>query len=262
MWPRRGGVAWRAGPSRAAAVGGAGAAAAAMYRALYSFRSAEPNSLPFAAGETFLLLERSNQHWWLVTRAGSGETGYAPASYLQRLQVSRTGRAAGPRPGRVRAGGGGGRAGRRVHRRGLGVPGLGSSSLRPLTGGGRGGQRGFPGRDRPRSGLCWGGWCGATQRTDWPACGPGSGASGSRWPRLGGAGCVVLADAVARCGGLQHAGTFWNIVFLPGVRMVSLKGGRRHLLWASRLETEVQRAPALRVRDKMKAQQLHREEVG
>uniref|UniRef100_A0A8C0ZJH5 NCK interacting protein with SH3 domain n=1 Tax=Cyanistes caeruleus TaxID=156563 RepID=A0A8C0ZJH5_CYACU len=26
-------------------------------------------------------------HWWLVTRAGSGETGYAPASYLQRLQV-------------------------------------------------------------------------------------------------------------------------------------------------------------------------------
>ncbi|KAM4769307.1 NCK-interacting protein with SH3 domain isoform 1-T1 [Cyanocitta cristata] len=58
-----------------------------MYRALYSFRSAEPNSLPFAAGETFLLLERSNQHWWLVTRAGSGETGYAPASYLQRLQV-------------------------------------------------------------------------------------------------------------------------------------------------------------------------------
>lgn len=60
-----------------------------MYRALYSFRSAEPNSLPFAAGETFLLLERSNQHWWLVTRAGSGETGYAPASYLQRLQVGR-----------------------------------------------------------------------------------------------------------------------------------------------------------------------------
>lgn len=75
----------RSGPRRAG-VAGAGAAAA-MYRALYSFRSAEPNSLPFAAGETFLLLERSNQHWWLVTRAGSGETGYAPASYLQRLQV-------------------------------------------------------------------------------------------------------------------------------------------------------------------------------
>ncbi|XP_070789724.1 NCK-interacting protein with SH3 domain [Pituophis catenifer annectens] len=58
-----------------------------MYRALYGFRSAEPNSLAFAVGETFLLLERSNQHWWLVTRAGSGETGYVPASYLQRLQV-------------------------------------------------------------------------------------------------------------------------------------------------------------------------------
>uniref|UniRef100_A0A8D0E7E5 NCK interacting protein with SH3 domain n=1 Tax=Salvator merianae TaxID=96440 RepID=A0A8D0E7E5_SALMN len=58
-----------------------------MYRALYGFRSAEPSSLAFAAGETFLLLERSNQHWWLVTRAGSGETGYVPASYLQRLQM-------------------------------------------------------------------------------------------------------------------------------------------------------------------------------
>lgn len=72
-----------------------------MYRALYSFRSAEPNSLPFAAGETFLLLERSNQHWWLVTRAGSGETGYAPASYLQRLQVGRVrGRVGGRASGR------------------------------------------------------------------------------------------------------------------------------------------------------------------
>ncbi|XP_054834446.1 NCK-interacting protein with SH3 domain isoform X1 [Eublepharis macularius] len=58
-----------------------------MYRTMYGFRSAEPSSLAFAAGETFLLLERSNQHWWLVTRAGSGETGYVPASYLQRLQV-------------------------------------------------------------------------------------------------------------------------------------------------------------------------------
>ncbi|KAF7249645.1 NCK-interacting protein with SH3 domain [Varanus komodoensis] len=58
-----------------------------MYRALYGFRSSEPSSLAFAAGETFLLLERSNQHWWLVTRAGSGETGYVPASYLQRLQT-------------------------------------------------------------------------------------------------------------------------------------------------------------------------------
>lgn len=68
-----------------------------MYRALYGFRSAEPNSLAFAVGETFLLLERSNQHWWLVTRAGSGETGYVPASYLQRLQVRQGGK------GRARA---------------------------------------------------------------------------------------------------------------------------------------------------------------
>ncbi|KAM6387195.1 LOW QUALITY PROTEIN: NCK-interacting protein with SH3 domain [Pluvialis apricaria] len=79
-----------------------------MYRALYSFRSAEPNSLPFAAGETFLLLERSNQHWWLVTRAGHGETGYAPASYLQQA-AGGPGRA-GPRglePAGVLAGRGG-----------------------------------------------------------------------------------------------------------------------------------------------------------
>lgn len=106
---------------------GAGAGAVAMYRALYSFRSTEPNSLPFAAGETFLLLERSNQHWWLVTRAGSGETGYAPASYLQRLQVGRAGL---------------GRAGAALP----GVPGLGGSSLASRS------QRGFPGC--PRLGLC------------------------------------------------------------------------------------------------------------
>lgn len=89
----RGAGVWAACPSPAPA---------AMYRALYGFRSAEPSSLAFAAGETFLLLERSNQHWWLVTRAGSGETGYVPASYLQRLQVRR---------GRRRA-----RAGRRRRR--------------------------------------------------------------------------------------------------------------------------------------------------
>uniref|UniRef100_A0A8C0GBR8 SH3 domain-containing protein n=1 Tax=Chelonoidis abingdonii TaxID=106734 RepID=A0A8C0GBR8_CHEAB len=94
-----------------------------MYRALYSFRSAEPNSLPLAAGETFLLLERSNQHWWLVTRAGSGETGYAPASYLQRLQV----RAAG--------GAGGDGLGASWRRQ------WGSSALSPAE----------------RDGLCWGG---------------------------------------------------------------------------------------------------------
>lgn len=90
---RRGDAAGRASAGRRGPAARSGTAA--MYRALYSFRSAEPNSLPFAAGETFLLLERSNQHWWLVTRAGSGETGYAPASYLQRLQVGRGRRARG-----------------------------------------------------------------------------------------------------------------------------------------------------------------------
>uniref|UniRef100_A0A8C0D1L1 NCK interacting protein with SH3 domain n=1 Tax=Balaenoptera musculus TaxID=9771 RepID=A0A8C0D1L1_BALMU len=57
-----------------------------MYRALYAFRSAEPNALEFAAGETFLVLERSSAHWWLAARARSGETGYVPPAYLRRLQ--------------------------------------------------------------------------------------------------------------------------------------------------------------------------------
>lgn len=58
-----------------------------MYRSLYSFRSAEPNSLHFAAGESFLILERSNKHWWLGSRCTSGETGYIPASYIEKIQV-------------------------------------------------------------------------------------------------------------------------------------------------------------------------------
>ncbi|KAM5147883.1 NCK-interacting protein with SH3 domain [Mantella aurantiaca] len=58
-----------------------------MYLALYAFRSPETNSLPFAAGETFLIVERSNQHWWLASRASTGDTGYVPASYLERIKV-------------------------------------------------------------------------------------------------------------------------------------------------------------------------------
>ncbi|XP_028907300.1 NCK-interacting protein with SH3 domain [Ornithorhynchus anatinus] len=58
-----------------------------MYRSLYAFSSAEPNSLRFGAGETFLILERSNEHWWLASRARSGETGYIPPAYLHRIQV-------------------------------------------------------------------------------------------------------------------------------------------------------------------------------
>ncbi|KAB5536755.1 hypothetical protein PHYPO_G00111030 [Pangasianodon hypophthalmus] len=56
-----------------------------MYRSLYAFKSKEPNSMPFAAGESFLILERSNQHWWLGSRCCSGETGYIPASYLEKI---------------------------------------------------------------------------------------------------------------------------------------------------------------------------------
>ncbi|KAM6981083.1 NCK-interacting protein with SH3 domain [Aplochiton taeniatus] len=58
-----------------------------MYRSLYAFRSAEPNSLHFAAGESFLILERSNKHWWLGSLCSSGETGYIPASYIEKIQA-------------------------------------------------------------------------------------------------------------------------------------------------------------------------------
>ncbi|KAM6927766.1 NCK-interacting protein with SH3 domain [Xenentodon cancila] len=58
-----------------------------MYRSLYAFRSAEPNSLHFAAGESFLILERSNKHWWLGSRSSTGETGYIPASYIEKIQA-------------------------------------------------------------------------------------------------------------------------------------------------------------------------------
>ncbi|XP_014023138.2 NCK-interacting protein with SH3 domain isoform X1 [Salmo salar] len=58
-----------------------------MYRSLYAFRSAEPNSLHFGAGESFLILEHSNKHWWLGSRCSSGETGYVPASYIEKIQA-------------------------------------------------------------------------------------------------------------------------------------------------------------------------------
>uniref|UniRef100_H2TVZ8 NCK interacting protein with SH3 domain n=1 Tax=Takifugu rubripes TaxID=31033 RepID=H2TVZ8_TAKRU len=58
-----------------------------MYRSLYAFRSTEPNSLHFAAGESFLILERSNKHWWLGSRCSSGETGYIPASYIEKIKT-------------------------------------------------------------------------------------------------------------------------------------------------------------------------------
>lgn len=73
---------------------------------------------------------------------------------------------------------------------------------------------------------------------------------------------MVLLDVATRCSGLQHTGTFWGVMFLPGLRIGSLKGGRRCLLWVSCLEIKVQGAPALQVRDKMNAQQLHPEEMG
>ncbi|XP_061423137.1 NCK-interacting protein with SH3 domain isoform X3 [Lethenteron reissneri] len=54
-----------------------------MYRALYDFRSAEANSLAFAAGEAFVILERSNQYWWLASKS-SGDVGYVPVTYIRR----------------------------------------------------------------------------------------------------------------------------------------------------------------------------------
>ncbi|XP_076858032.1 NCK-interacting protein with SH3 domain isoform X2 [Brachyhypopomus gauderio] len=58
-----------------------------MYRSLYAFKSTEPNSVHFAAGESFIILERSNKHWWLGSLCSSGETGYIPASYVEKIQA-------------------------------------------------------------------------------------------------------------------------------------------------------------------------------
>ncbi|XP_059505528.1 NCK-interacting protein with SH3 domain-like isoform X4 [Stegostoma tigrinum] len=59
-----------------------------MYRALYTFHSAEPHSLHFTAGESFVILERSNQHWWLASKSSTGEVGYIPASYIIKDQLN------------------------------------------------------------------------------------------------------------------------------------------------------------------------------
>ncbi|XP_072438909.1 NCK-interacting protein with SH3 domain isoform X2 [Chiloscyllium punctatum] len=59
-----------------------------MYRALYTFHSAEPHSLHFTAGESFVILERSNQHWWLASKSSTGEVGYIPASYIVKDQLN------------------------------------------------------------------------------------------------------------------------------------------------------------------------------
>ncbi|XP_016381827.1 NCK-interacting protein with SH3 domain isoform X2 [Sinocyclocheilus rhinocerous] len=56
-----------------------------MYRSLFAFSSAERNALRFPAGDSFLVLERSSAHWWLATRCSSGETGYIPAAYLEKI---------------------------------------------------------------------------------------------------------------------------------------------------------------------------------
>ncbi|XP_072328088.1 NCK-interacting protein with SH3 domain isoform X3 [Scyliorhinus torazame] len=59
-----------------------------MYRALYTFHSAEPHSLHFTAGESFVILERSNQHWWLASKSSTGEVGYIPASYIHKDETN------------------------------------------------------------------------------------------------------------------------------------------------------------------------------
>ncbi|XP_062923804.1 NCK-interacting protein with SH3 domain-like isoform X4 [Mobula hypostoma] len=67
-----------------------------MYRALYTFHSAEPHSLHFTAGESFVILERSNQHWWLASKSSTGEVGYIPASYIRKDETTAQHRCAAP----------------------------------------------------------------------------------------------------------------------------------------------------------------------
>uniref|UniRef100_A0A8C4EK32 SH3 domain-containing protein n=1 Tax=Dicentrarchus labrax TaxID=13489 RepID=A0A8C4EK32_DICLA len=55
------------------------------YWSLYTFQSAELNSLHFAAGESFLMLERSDKNWWLESHCNLGETSSIPASYIKEI---------------------------------------------------------------------------------------------------------------------------------------------------------------------------------
>uniref|UniRef100_A0AAX7VQC2 SH3 domain-containing protein n=1 Tax=Astatotilapia calliptera TaxID=8154 RepID=A0AAX7VQC2_ASTCA len=42
---------------------------------------------PESGHQSFLILERSNKHWWLGSHCSSGETGYIPASYIEKIQA-------------------------------------------------------------------------------------------------------------------------------------------------------------------------------
>ncbi|KAK2182728.1 hypothetical protein NP493_340g03079 [Ridgeia piscesae] len=55
-----------------------------MYRALYAFKSDNPNALGFDAGERFTVIDdKKDSHWWLVQN-DRDEVGYVPANYVKR----------------------------------------------------------------------------------------------------------------------------------------------------------------------------------
>jgi len=58
-----------------------------MYRALYAFKSDNPNALGFDAGERFTVIDdKKDSHWWLVQN-DRDEVGYVPANYVKRDEV-------------------------------------------------------------------------------------------------------------------------------------------------------------------------------
>lgn len=54
-----------------------------MYRALYAFKSDNPNALAFNVGERFTVIDnKKDTHWWLVQN-DRDEVGYVPANYVK-----------------------------------------------------------------------------------------------------------------------------------------------------------------------------------
>ncbi|XP_022081462.1 NCK-interacting protein with SH3 domain-like [Acanthaster planci] len=56
------------------------------YRALYKYRSSEPNALCFEEGDRFTLLDSSvDPHWWQVADV-QGHVGFVPANYIEEVR--------------------------------------------------------------------------------------------------------------------------------------------------------------------------------
>ena len=56
------------------------------YQAKFDFASASSGVLSFKVGDRFLLVNKTNEDWWMV-RSPSQELGLVPANYLEPEEV-------------------------------------------------------------------------------------------------------------------------------------------------------------------------------